>query len=621
MADQSSPLVTRALQIVDAAQRATEAFGRPDLTERLLRARERLGRPDLHALVVGEFKQGKSTLVNALLNVPLCPVSDEVATVVPTILRHGEQAGAEVVAEDPPRPEAAAERPVTSEAPARWPIGLDEIPAYASERGNADNTRSIRAVEIRVPRQLLRSGLALVDTPGVGGLRSVYGAATMAALGIAEVVVFVTDASQELSGPEIDVLRVASGRCPTVVCVLTKTDLYPAWRRIADLNRGHLAAAGLADVSVLPVSSVLRQQALANSSKELNEESGYPELLKFLNESVIGRAQQVAARTAVSDVVFVLEQLEATFAAEREVLIDPSRAQPVLDDLERAKGRAEQLRARSARWQQTLGDGSQDLATELDHDFRRRLRDVSTAAEDALDAHDPIDIWDDFSGWLRREIAATVAENAEVLRYSSDLLAAKVAEHFAIDEAALVHAVHAGEGPTVSAALEVELERGSAGNNALAAVRGSYGGILMFGMMGQLIGLSLMNPLTAVIGLGLGRKALRDERKRQHLQRRQQSKMAVRKYLDEVSFAVGKDSRDAIRRVQRDLRDEFTERAEQLQRSTREALSAAETAARQTVEQAATRRKEIDAELARLTKVRSAADELLAASAPVKAAQ
>jgi hypothetical protein len=130
-----------------------------------------------------------------------------------------------------------------------------------------------------------------------------------------------------------------------------------------------------------------------------------------------------------------------------------------------------------------------------------------------------------------------------------------------------------------------------------------------------------MNPLTAVIGLGLGRKALRDERKRQHLQRRQQSKMAVRKYLDEVSFAVGKDSRDAIRRVQRDLRDEFTERAEQLQRSTREALSAAETAARQTVEQAATRRKEIDAELARLTKVRSAADELLAASAPVKAAQ
>lgn len=619
MADASSPLVTRALQIVDAAQRATEAFGRPDLTERLVRARERLGRPDLHALVVGEFKQGKSTLVNALLNVPLCPVSDELATVVPTILRHGDQAAAEVVAKDEPAETPAQKQPSTPEPPARWAIGLEEIPAYASERGNADNARSIRAVEIRVPRQLLRSGLALVDTPGVGGLRSMHGAATMAALGIAEVVVFVTDASQELSGVEVDVLRAAAARCPTVVCVLTKIDLYPAWRRIAELNEGHLAAAGLPDVSVLPVSSVLRQQALANSSKELNEESGYPGLLKFLNESVIGRAQQVAVRTAVSDVVFVLEQLEATFAAEREVLVDPARAQPVLDELERAKSRAEQLRARSARWQQTLGDGSQDLATELDHDFRRRLRDVSTATEDALDAHDPIDIWDDFSAWVRREVAATVAENAEVLRYSADQLAAKVAEHFAIDEAALVHAVDVGDGPSVAVALDLDLERASTGNNALAAVRGSYGGVLMFGMMGQLIGLSLMNPLTAVIGLGLGRKALKDERKRQLIQRRQQSKMAVRKYLDEVSFAVGKDSRDAIRRVQRDLRDEFTERAEQLQRSTREALSAAETAARQTVEQAGARKKDIDAELARLAKVRGAADDLLIACAPAKA--
>jgi hypothetical protein len=300
--------------------------------------------------------------------------------------------------------------------------------------------------------------------------------------------------------------------------------------------------------------------------------------------------------------------------------VDPARAQPVLDELERAKARAEQLRARSARWQQTLGDGSQDLATEIDHDLRRRLRDVSTAAEEALDTHDPYDIWDDFSAWTRREVAAQVADNAEVLRHAANELATKVAEHFAIDEAGLVHAVDIGAAPAVPSELDVELEKGSAGGNALAAMRGSYGGILMFGMAGQLIGLSLMNPLTAVIGIGLGRKALKDERKRQLLQRRQMSKMAVRKYLDEVSFTVSKDSRDAIRRVQRDLRNEFTERAEQLQRSTREALAAAEAAARQTVEEANSRRKVIDAELAQLGKVRTVAIELAAACRPPRTA-
>jgi hypothetical protein len=598
MADAAPTLVSRALNVVDAARRASEAYDRPDLVERLRRAEERATRPDLHALVVGEFKQGKSTLINALLNVPLCPVSDEVATVVPTIVRHGPEASAVVVPAEP--------------GPAS-PIALADIPAWASERGNADNSRGIQAVEIRVPRQLLSSGLAIVDTPGVGGLHSAHGAATMAALGMAEVVVFVSDASQELSGVELEVLRAAAARAPTVVLVLTKIDLYPAWRRIAELDRDHLARAGMDGVQVLPVSSVLRQQALAANSRELNDESGYPALLRFLDQSVVGRAQQVAVRTAVSDVLFVVDQLEGTFQAERDVLLDPSAAQPVMAELERARTRAEMLRTRSARWQQTLADGSQDLASEVEYDLRRRLREVNNAADEALEANDPVAIWDDFSAWVRREVAAHVADNAEFLRAAAEKLAERVAEHFAIEEEAVVHAVDVGASPSVEAPLEVEFERAPRGAGALSAMRGSYGGLLMFGMMGQVIGLTLLNPLTAVVGIGMGRRALKDERKRQLTIRRQQAKQAVRRFLDDISFAVTKESRDSLRRVQRDLRDEFTERAEQLQRSTREALTAAESAARGTAEQAAARTKVIDNELARLAKVRTVAKELATA--------
>jgi GTPase SAR1 family protein len=622
MTDAPAPLVSRALKLLGATQRATEAYGRSDLTDRLVRARDRLGQPDIQALVVGEFKQGKSTLVNALLNVPLCPVSDEVATVVPTVVRHGEQPVAEVVTGPVPVvsvPEAAAssgDGPDPVDGTERVPIALDEIPAWASEQGNADNSRAIRAVEIRVPRRLLSSGLALVDTPGVGGLHSVYGAATMAALGTAEVIVFVTDASQELSAVEIDVLRAAADRCPTVVCVLTKIDLYPAWPRIAELNRGHLARAGLGEVEVLPVSSMLRQEALAADSKELNEESGYPALLRYLNESVIGRAQQVAVRTAVSSAVFVLDQLEATFNAERTVLADPARAQPLVEELERAKARAQQLKERSARWQQTLSDGSQDLASEVDHDLRSRLRAASSAADEAIEKYDPATVWDDFTAWLRQQVAAHVAENAEQLRRAAGALAERVAEHFAIDEVAVarVHAVDVGPVPTVApATLDVEFEKTARGMTALAALRASYSGSLMFGMLGQVVGLGMMNPLTAVLSLGLGRRALKDERERQLTMRRQQTKTAMRRYLDDVSFTVNKESRDAIRRVQRELRDEFTERAEQLQRSTREALVAAEAAAKQTAKEALTRIKAIDAELEQLGTVRKAADSLAAA--------
>jgi ethanolamine utilization protein EutP (predicted NTPase) len=610
MTEAPAALVARAVKLLDATRRATDAYGRPDLTDRLDHARDRLVAPDINALVVGEFKQGKSTLVNAVLNVPLCPVSDDVATVVPTYLRHGDRPAAEIVA----GPVGGnGEAPIAESQ--RRPIGLDEIPAWASERGNPENNRSIRAVEVRVPRQLLASGLALVDTPGVGGLHSVYGAATMAALGTAEVVLFVSDASQELSGMEIEVLRSAAAACPTVVCVVTKTDLYPAWRRITELDRQRLADAGLGQVPVIAVSSLLRTEALARSSRQLNEESGYPELLRYLNESVIGRAQQVSVRAAISSVVFVLDQLEVTFSAERSVLADPARTQAVADELERARDRFEQLKALSARWQQTLGDGSQDLASEIDHDLRGRLRHANSAAEEAIDAHDPADIWDDFAAWFRHQVATHVAAHTDELRRAAAALAARVAEHFALDEEAIVHDVDVGAVPTIGASLDFQLERTPRGSTMLAAMRGSYGGVLMFGMVGQLAGLALVNPLTAVIGVGLGRRALKEERRRQLMVRRQQAKQAVRRYLDDVSFAVGKQSRDAIRRAQRELRDEFTSRAQQLQRSTKEALSAAESAARRTATERSKRLKDIDAELARLASVRAAADELGAASA------
>jgi hypothetical protein len=78
----------------------------------------------------------------------------------------------------------------------------------------------------------------------------------------------------------------------------------------------------------------------------------------------------------------------------------------------------------------------------------------------------------------------------------------------------------------------------------------------------------------------LGRKLVRDERERQVQFRRQQAKQELRRYVDEVVFVVGKDSRDAVRRTQRFLRDEFASRAALSQRSAAQALEAVRQSAR-----------------------------------------
>ena len=82
--------VPAAVDLVDLALKATAAYGRPDLGARLAQTRKRLVDPNVRVLVVGEFKQGKSQLVNALVNAPVCPVDDDVATAVPTVVRHAD---------------------------------------------------------------------------------------------------------------------------------------------------------------------------------------------------------------------------------------------------------------------------------------------------------------------------------------------------------------------------------------------------------------------------------------------------------------------------------------------------------------------------------------------------
>ena len=122
----------------------------------------------------------------------------------------------------------------------------EDLTALVSERAD-DRPGDVRSVEVQVPHRMLRSGLCLLDTPGVGGLESVHGQLTLASLNGADGVLFVTDASQELTAPELDFLQTAVERCPRAALVVTKTDLYQHWREIVDPNRGHLADAGLDD--------------------------------------------------------------------------------------------------------------------------------------------------------------------------------------------------------------------------------------------------------------------------------------------------------------------------------------------------------------------------------------
>ncbi|MGZ4109234.1 MAG: hypothetical protein ACXVP7_06065, partial [Actinomycetota bacterium] len=275
-------------------------------------------------------------------------------------------------------------------------------------------------------------------------------------------------------------------------------------------------------------------------------------------------------------------QLEVGVVSEARALKDPAAAGQEIARMQEAKEEAARLRGMSARWQTTLSDGFADLSSDLDFDFRRRTRLITQEAEDAIDASDPGVMWDEFDAWMKRRAAADVGENYALLAKGVQEIARSTAAHFEgaaeqIDRAAGIRGPDAVlEG--VGVASQVEGGKLSLATHGLTAVKSGYSGFSMAGTLGRYAGLAMINPLSIGVGVLLAGQAVFGERTRALASRRQEAKTVVRQYVDELTFQVGKDSRDAVRHAQRDLRDFFLERVDETERSIAEALASAQEA-------------------------------------------
>lgn len=556
--------------LLDRTSEIASSAGRADLVDRLAVVRRRVVDPRFRVVVVGQLKQGKSQFVNSLLNLSVCSVGDDETTAVPTVVQHAEQASAELVLAEPGGETRRVEVPLAE---------LDSVtPSTPLAQG-----REVLRLEVGVPSPLLADGLVFVDTPGVGGHGNPHAAATLGLLPGADAVLVLSDASQEFTEPELAFLRQVTGLCPAVACLITKTDLYPHWRRIVEADAGHLTRAGI-DVPLLPVSSLLRSHAMRLDDRSLHDESGFAALYDFLRERVVDHAAGGLRRAVSLDVHAVVEHLMLSLGSELAALRDPAKGAAAVAELQRAKAVTEELQKKTSRWQQTLADGIADLASDIDHDLRDRLRQVTREAERAVDECDPGKEWDELGEWLEQQIAQSVGDNFVWAHERALWLAEVVAEHFA--DAGTVELPHLDVGDLdsvldpVAALSDLESGRIGIAQKVLVGMRGSYGGVLMFGLITTLMGMTLLNPISVGAGVLLGTKAYRDDRETRVVKRRADAKVAIRRFTDDVSFQVGKESKDRLRLIQRLLRDHFTAIAEQTLRSLGDSLRAAQEAAK-----------------------------------------
>jgi len=578
------------VELIDHTTKIAEAQDRGDLAERMAKAKERISDPQIRVVIAGQLKQGKSQLLNSLLNVPVSRVGDDETTVLATMVSYSEQAAAKLIVAgaDGAEPDAI-EIPIAD-------IKTD------LRRHPAAGGRQVLRVAVTANSPLLKGGLVFVDTPGVGGHGQPHLSATLGLLPDADAMLMVTDTSQEFTEPEMTFIRQAFEICPVATIVATKIDLYPHWREIVDANKAHLQRANLS-IPMVPASSLLRTHAIQLNDKELNEESNFPAIVKFLSEKVLSRENDRVRDQVLAEIRSAAEHLTLAADSELSALNDPDARDRLKAELERRKQEAQDALQQTALWQQVLNDGIADLTADVDHDLRGRFRAITQYTEHVIDTTDPTHHWAEIGAELENAIATAVGDNFVWAYQRAEVLAQEVARTFV--EAGL----EAVEMPQIDARemgasfgelkslSKLEAKPIKAGHKVVTGMRGSYGGVLMFGMLTSFAGLGMFNPLSLGAGLLLGRKTYKDDMENRMMRVRGEAKMNMRRFVDDVSFVVNKESRDRLKGIQRQLRDHYRGIANQTTRSLNESLQATVASAQLEENDRNTRMRELERQL------------------------
>ncbi len=608
----SDPRQVRAIvELIEHTRKIAETNSRDDLIDRLARARDRITDPQIRVVIAGQLKQGKSQLLNSLLNMPVARVGDDESTVLTTVVLYGEQPAAQLIVATPGGGAEAIEIPTAD---------VNKDLRHAPQAGG----REVLRVEVIVPSPLLKGGLVFIDTPGVGGHGQPHLAATLGLLPDADAMLMVSDTSQEFTDPEMTFIRQAFEICPVAAIVATKTDLYPHWRAIVDADHAHLHRIGLV-IPLIPASSLLRSHAISLDDKELNEESNFPAIVKFLSDKVLSRENDLIRNQVLAELRSAADHLMLALDAELSALNDPDLRQRLTADLERRKEEAQDALQQSALWQQVLNDGIADLTADVDHDLRSRFRAITQHFENLVDGCDPTLHWAEIGAEMQEAVAEAVGDNFVWAFQRADVLAKEVARTF---EEVGPQPVKA---PEISARqmratfsgfkslARMDAQPVSVSSKVVSGMRGSYGGVLMFGMLGSLTGLGMFNPLSVGAGLLLGRKAYKEDMENRMLRIRNEAKNNVRRFVDDISFVVTKESRDRLQAIHRRLRNHYRGIANQTTRSLNESLQAMLMSARLEENERNQRIAELERQLNILKQVTARAAELTASTSAANA--
>jgi small GTP-binding protein len=316
----------------DTAERlAALGRGHEAIAARASRIAERLRAGAFHVAVLGEFKRGKSTLVNALLGRAVLPTGVVPLTAVATEVHHGPP-GVRIVHDD------GGQRLV----------GLDEVGEYVTEPTNPGNRRRVARAEVSVDVELLEPGLVLVDTPGTASVYAHNTQAAKDAFADADGAIVVLSVDSPVTADEKRLLESLSERGTRTFVVVNKVD-HLSEGEMGEVRRfvEHQLSDVLGDKATVHFVSARQALEVALAGGRPEEAGGFAEFSAafraFVDEDLLD-ARITSARQELARLGAELRDAVTVEAAATELTVEELR------------DRAEQFSAAAARERQALAE-------------------------------------------------------------------------------------------------------------------------------------------------------------------------------------------------------------------------------------------------------------------------
>ena len=263
----------------------------------------RISEGRFYVACIGQFKRGKSTLINALTGDAVLPVGFTPVTAVPTVIRFGDQRRARIQVGN-----------------GSWQdVSVSDLNQYVSEECNPENAKGVRGVEVFVPSSLLAGGMCFVDTPGLGSVFTGNTAATHAFIPHIDAALVVIGADPPLAGEELALVEAIAQHVRDLVLVLNKADRTTPEEKAAAVNFADRQLQKRLQRSLGPILEVSAAERIEHRGPERD----WQKLVDALDRLVDESGRQLIYSACERGLSRLSEQMLAVISEEREALQRP----------------------------------------------------------------------------------------------------------------------------------------------------------------------------------------------------------------------------------------------------------------------------------------------------------